>query len=116
MGNSKNELMELVNKHGGWPVLKGNSWNEKEFDWKKVTSELLKEGFTDSIIEIFFQPGRRNDAKNEILVSSYFFNLLAILTIYFCLYLLNNKLFSLVHRSLISMTIVKNSENIFVAL
>lgn len=34
-------LLELLEKFGGWPLL-DNSWDEKSFDWLKLTAELRK--------------------------------------------------------------------------
>uniref|UniRef100_A0A646QID6 Neprilysin n=1 Tax=Hemiscolopendra marginata TaxID=943146 RepID=A0A646QID6_9MYRI len=37
-------LQQLLEKFGGWPILKGHAWNVPNFSWQDVTAKLLSEG------------------------------------------------------------------------
>lgn len=38
-------LKESIKELGGWPVVDGEKWNEKEFDWINVTQRIRRNGF-----------------------------------------------------------------------
>ncbi|KAB0803952.1 hypothetical protein PPYR_00922 [Photinus pyralis] len=42
-------LKEIINLVGGWPVLEGENWNEKNYDWKEATYKLRERGYEYSI-------------------------------------------------------------------
>lgn len=46
LGTIKGMVQEL----GGWPVVLGGEWNERDFDWKKVTYQLRHMALSDSKI------------------------------------------------------------------
>uniref|UniRef100_A0A646QFK1 Neprilysin n=1 Tax=Hemiscolopendra marginata TaxID=943146 RepID=A0A646QFK1_9MYRI len=41
----KKSLLKLIDKYGGWPILKGESWNETKFSWQYASAKLVSEGF-----------------------------------------------------------------------
>lgn len=45
------EILEEV--AGGWPVLKGSSWNESNFDWMDTKIKLISKGFYDNTMFSF---------------------------------------------------------------
>lgn len=62
----KHFLQEL----GGWPVLQGNSWNERDFDWKKTTYQLRHLGFSDDhFISFAIDLDDKNSTKRVLKVS-----------------------------------------------
>lgn len=56
---------------GGWPVLQGNSWNERDFDWKKTTYQLRHLGFSDDhFISFGIDLDDKNSTKRVLKVSN----------------------------------------------
>ncbi|XP_031331876.1 neprilysin-2-like [Photinus pyralis] len=47
---------------GGWPLLEGNSWNERNFDWIQLIHELRRNGLE---YNYFFNFGIEPDRKNS---------------------------------------------------
>lgn len=39
------EIKKIIEETGGWPVLKGNSWKEEQFDWKETIYHFSRLGF-----------------------------------------------------------------------
>ena len=51
--DSVDDLKEILERLGGWPVVDGASWNDKDFKWWELSMKAAKEGFsTDRIISI----------------------------------------------------------------
>ncbi|KAJ8664431.1 hypothetical protein QAD02_006093 [Eretmocerus hayati] len=58
--NSKAEIMETMEKLGGWPVL-NRTWNESNFDWKETMYAFRNTGLSiSSFLDINFGPDIRN--------------------------------------------------------
>ncbi|KAF5305128.1 hypothetical protein FQA39_LY09390 [Lamprigera yunnana] len=54
-------LREALKIAGGWPVLEGENWNEKDYEWKKSTYKLRELGYEYFIfleLSLVFYPGR----------------------------------------------------------
>lgn len=51
--DSVDDLKEILERLGGWPVVEGASWRDKDFKWWDLSMRAAKEGFsTDRIISI----------------------------------------------------------------
>ena len=64
-------LLEKLKLLGGWPVLDGTKWPEKDFDWTQAVYKRRKLGYP---IEPFFAIGTNIDPKinqREILFVSF---------------------------------------------
>ena len=42
--SSINDLKEILESLGGWPVLDGESWNEEGFSWWALSEKAAREG------------------------------------------------------------------------
>ncbi|XP_051172752.1 neprilysin-2-like [Leptopilina boulardi] len=54
-----NLILELLQRIGGWPLLKGNSWNNVSFQWEKFGSQ------TEIFKNYFISSSFRLDTKNS---------------------------------------------------
>lgn len=61
----------MVEELGGWPVVVGSDWNERDFDWKKVTYQLRHMALSDSkIISVYIGLDDYNSTKRVLKVRS----------------------------------------------
>ncbi|XP_057335134.1 neprilysin-2-like [Microplitis mediator] len=47
-------LKEVISKLGGWPVVEGDKWNEKDFDWIKFVSQAENIGYVSGQSFMYF--------------------------------------------------------------
>lgn len=63
-------MVELLERYGGWPVVKGDKWNASSWNWIEIQKKMYGDGFTDSLIlDISFGPYFKNSSKNVLNVS-----------------------------------------------
>lgn len=63
-------MVEYLEKYGGWPVTKGNKWNDKNWNWLKAKREIFNDGLLDDLIlEFSIGPDNKNTSKRAISVS-----------------------------------------------
>lgn len=64
--------MDIINGIGGWPVLLGDEWKEKEFNWLNTVKYFEDAGFSalDKFLELDFGVDYRNNTRNIINVSN----------------------------------------------
>lgn len=43
-------MMEILENYGGWPVVKGNKWNDGEWNWMEINTRMSAEGLDDALI------------------------------------------------------------------
>lgn len=60
-------INEFLRELGGWPVVVGSEWNEKDFDWKKVTYQLRHFGLGDTQFITFHISLDDNNSTKRIL-------------------------------------------------
>ncbi|KAK0075002.1 hypothetical protein PV326_011967, partial [Microctonus aethiopoides] len=41
-------ILDILNKLGGWPVIKGDEWNSTNIDWIKLPAMLLNAGYSET--------------------------------------------------------------------
>ncbi|XP_058790780.1 neprilysin-2-like [Phymastichus coffea] len=63
---STKEVLNVLKKLGNWPVIVGKSWDDSNFDWRKLIYQMRKIGYTEAMncliefdIEIDKQDNRR---------------------------------------------------------
>ena len=67
---SEKQLLEILKKLGGWPVIVGNAYDEEKFDWVEAMYMLRENGFKfSSIVGFGIEPDLKNNSKNLISVS-----------------------------------------------
>lgn len=65
-------INEILGELGGWPVVVGSEWNEKDFDWKKATYQLRHIGLSDTQFITFHISYDDNNSTRRILKVTYF--------------------------------------------
>lgn len=55
-------MMEILEKYGGWPAVKGDQWNNDNWDWKEVNKKMSSDGLEDALI---FSLAILTDQKNS---------------------------------------------------
>ena len=62
-------MKNILKKLGGWPVLLGDSWSEKTFDWSNM-SKFMKMGFSiNYFISMDIETDSKDNSKRIISVS-----------------------------------------------
>lgn len=65
-----NPLLEILEKIGGWPVVKGDKWDADHWDWLQAHREMNEFGMnSDVIVEFSIKPHFQNSSKRVIHVS-----------------------------------------------
>ena len=63
-------LTDIQEKLGGWPVIKGDAWNESKWSWQQSIRDLNKRGYsTDYIFTFSVELDLKNTTKRIISVS-----------------------------------------------
>lgn len=66
-------LADILEAFGGWPVVKGDSWNDVDFDWVETLKKLRLFGLQPSVIFTFrVQTDKKNSMKRVLDVSVLF--------------------------------------------
>ena len=61
---SNEYLKEILEKIGGWPVLEGENWRERNFQWYELTIKAAQEGFFFvQMISIGIEPDTKDSSK-----------------------------------------------------
>lgn len=71
----KQPMLDLLEKYGGWPVLKGeNEWKGDNWDWLKVKRQIFEDGFVDDQFDIILAfgigPDDKDSSKSAVFVST----------------------------------------------
>lgn len=65
-----NPLLEILDKLGGWPVTKGDKWNEDHWDWLDAHKKMFAHGLnSDILMEFSIAPHYSDTSKRVIYVS-----------------------------------------------
>lgn len=43
-------MMEILDRYGGWPVVKGDKWPSDDWDWLEMNKKILHDGLPDDLI------------------------------------------------------------------
>lgn len=63
-------LLEVLEKLGGWPVIKGVKWNGNNWNWLSAQKEMFHDGLnSDLILEFRIGPHYHNSTERVIYVS-----------------------------------------------
>ncbi|XP_023343135.1 neprilysin-2 isoform X2 [Eurytemora carolleeae] len=68
---SKKAIFKLVDKLGGWPVLGGDTWNQKKLSWDCLDVEVIKLGLTldaGNIMQFSIHTNQADSTKRIIVV------------------------------------------------
>jgi membrane metallo-endopeptidase-like protein 1 len=68
--HSVEDLKRTLRGMGGWPVVEGQRWNERGFDWTNTIYEFMKFGFNSNIFfEFNVSPNVSDSSKDTLTVS-----------------------------------------------
>jgi membrane metallo-endopeptidase-like protein 1 len=63
-------LLEIHEEMGGWPVIKGDAWDEKSWSWQQSVKDFRKRGYsTDYIFDFSVGTDLKNSTRRIIDVS-----------------------------------------------
>lgn len=43
-------MIEVLERYGGWPAAKGDSWQSDDWDWLEINKKILYDGLPDDLI------------------------------------------------------------------
>lgn len=43
-------MSDILEAFGGWPVVKGNGWNEGEWNWMEINTRMSAKGLEDALL------------------------------------------------------------------
>lgn len=60
-------MVKILESLGGWPVLKGDAWDEKSWSWIKSVKDFRKKGYsTDYILDFSVGSDLKNSTRRII--------------------------------------------------
>lgn len=61
-------MVEILEKYGGWPVVKGESWNSEEnWEWMNANQNISNEGIDDTLLlSLAVLTDQRNSSKRVL--------------------------------------------------
>lgn len=65
--------LNIFERFGGWPVLKGDQWNEESWSWQNAIVDCRKNGYSnDYILGFFVEADFKNSSKSIVYVRFFF--------------------------------------------
>ena len=62
-----NPILDIHKSLGGWPLLKGESWDEKSWSWQHSVKNFRKKGYsTDYILDFSVGTDLKNSSRRII--------------------------------------------------
>lgn len=74
-------MIEMLEKIGGWPVVKGDEWNSDDWEWMNTNRDMSNGGLEDSLLfSLTILTDQKNSSKrvldvDKILIISQFHKL-----------------------------------------
>lgn len=62
-------MLEILEKYGGWPLIKGANWNSSNFNWLETSKHISNDGFFDLILNWDIGVDLKNSKKYVLIVS-----------------------------------------------
>lgn len=63
-------MVEILDKIGGWAVVRGDGWDERNWDWMDANRKISNEGLVDSfVLSVNIMVDTKNSSKRSISVS-----------------------------------------------
>lgn len=62
-------MVEILEKYGGWPVVKGNDWQFDDWNWLEMSKELSSDGLPELIFQLYITSDLKNSSKRILTVS-----------------------------------------------
>lgn len=62
-------MIEILERYGGWPVLKGDEWKSDDWDWLEMSRNMSNDGLPSNfILEVTVGPDFENTSQNILKV------------------------------------------------
>lgn len=66
------QMVDILDEFGGWPVLKGDTWQERNFDWVETVKQFRELGLNaNAIFSLNIGIDLKNSSKRVLTVSSF---------------------------------------------
>lgn len=66
-------MVDILKKHGGWPVVEGSNWKEDNWEWMAANRNISNDGLDDTLLfSLVVLTDQRNSSKRVLDVSFYF--------------------------------------------
>lgn len=60
-------MVEILDKYGGWPVVKGDAWTPDNWEWMIVNQNISKDGLDDTLLfSLSVLTDQRNSSKRVL--------------------------------------------------
>lgn len=70
------QIVELLENFGGWPVVKGDTWQPDNFDWIETVKQFRRLGLnTNAIFLLNIEIDSKNSSRRVLIVSHWFMQL-----------------------------------------
>lgn len=67
-------MVEILERYGGWPVVKGSSWNEENWEWSDANRNISNDGLDDTLLfALTILTDQKNSSRRILDVSVIFF-------------------------------------------
>lgn len=62
-------MIDSLERYGGWPVVKGDDWQSKDWDWLEMSKNMSNDGLPSNfILEVSVGPDLENTSQNILRV------------------------------------------------
>lgn len=61
-------VIELLDRYGGWPAVKGSSWNEENWNWVDTSQQICRDGLLKLILNWGIGVDLKNSTRNVLIV------------------------------------------------
>lgn len=62
-------MVELLERHGGWPIVNGSNWNAENWNWINVSQHIYNDGLLKLILNWGISVDLKNSTRNILTVS-----------------------------------------------
>lgn len=63
-------MIELLDRYGGWPIVKGNRWKADNWSWINASQMISNDGIENLILNLGIGIDLKNSTKNVLIVIS----------------------------------------------
>lgn len=66
-------MVEILERYGGWPVVRGNDWQSQNWEWTDANRNISKDGLDDTLLfTVAVMTDQKNSSKRVLDVSVIF--------------------------------------------
>lgn len=62
-------MRHVLDAYGGWPVVKGDQWRFKDWNWQKTSIRIVNDGLIDLILACHIEVNPKNSSQYTLIVS-----------------------------------------------